>query len=268
MSTAYDTVNPSYDQDAVNGFTEVMLDHFVDLIDPQPGQCILDAMAGNGNLTLRLWAWCQRQGRAMPDVACVDASPVHCAAARTAFLHADLPRCVTVWTQDICHLADLVRPGSVDTVMLKSGTHEIARECQPSLYDNIRCVLVPGGRFVTLGLLFDDPSHRAYALHLRRLKNCLAGMSTAATDTTYFPLREEWEAWLREVDLPIEYQEPIAYQIRSQTLATAYLPPDARPAFLALWDALLDQAPAGLVTGRGATRTLRLPGAITIARAR
>jgi hypothetical protein len=54
IETAYDKVGV-YDQDAVNGFSEQMLTTMLDIINPGQASNILDAMAGNGNLTLRLY---------------------------------------------------------------------------------------------------------------------------------------------------------------------------------------------------------------------
>src|SRR5690242_20336130 len=61
IATAYDTVGV-YDQDAINGFSEQMLTTLLDIVNPGHASTILDAMAGNGNLTLRLYDYCERRG--------------------------------------------------------------------------------------------------------------------------------------------------------------------------------------------------------------
>ena len=50
VATAYDKVGV-YDQDAINGFSDQMLNTMLDIVNPGQASNILDAMAGNGNLT-------------------------------------------------------------------------------------------------------------------------------------------------------------------------------------------------------------------------
>jgi len=52
IETAYDKVGV-YDQDAINGFSDQMLNTMLDLVNPGHASRILDAMAGNGNLLHR-----------------------------------------------------------------------------------------------------------------------------------------------------------------------------------------------------------------------
>src|SRR5262245_46905671 len=71
-----------YNQDAINGFSDELLDNMLDLVNPEQGTVILDAMAGNGNLTLRLYDYCQRYKLAVPHVTVLEYSQVQCEAAR------------------------------------------------------------------------------------------------------------------------------------------------------------------------------------------
>ena len=81
IATAYDTVGV-YDQDAINGFSDHILTTLLDLINPGEVSHILDAMAGNGNLTARLYDYCERRGLFPPDVTMLEFSRVQCALAQ------------------------------------------------------------------------------------------------------------------------------------------------------------------------------------------
>ena len=65
VTTAYDKVGV-YDQDAINGFSDHILNTMLDIVNPGQASNILDAMAGNGNLTFRLYDYCERHGITSP----------------------------------------------------------------------------------------------------------------------------------------------------------------------------------------------------------
>lgn len=77
VTSAYDQVG-EYDQDAVNGFSEQILDAMLDIVNPGYASNILDAMAGNGNLTLRLYDYCERRGLFPPEVTVLELSRAQC----------------------------------------------------------------------------------------------------------------------------------------------------------------------------------------------
>ncbi len=81
VETAYDKVG-LYDQDAINGFSEQMLHAMLDLVNPSQASDILDAMAGNGNLTLRLYDYCRRCEIPFPNIVLLELSRVQCELAR------------------------------------------------------------------------------------------------------------------------------------------------------------------------------------------
>src|SRR5438309_822723 len=122
--TAYDKVGV-YDQDAINGFSEHMLNTMLDIVNPGHVSHILDAMAGNGNLTLRLYDYCEQRGIVPPNVTLLELSHVQCEFAQRQL--ADTPAKV-VWG-DILTMEDYendesLPEGFFDRVMLKSGSHE------------------------------------------------------------------------------------------------------------------------------------------------
>ena len=86
VETAYDKVGV-YDQDSINGFSEQMLQAMLDFVNPSQAMDILDAMAGNGNLTLRLYDYCRRWGITLPRVVLLELSRVQCELARKHLSH-------------------------------------------------------------------------------------------------------------------------------------------------------------------------------------
>src|SRR5205823_13362642 len=84
--TAYDKVG-EYDQDAVNGFSEQTLTTMLDIVKPGQAANILDAMAGNGNLTMRLYDYCEHRGLFPPDVVVLELSRVQYEFAQRQLAH-------------------------------------------------------------------------------------------------------------------------------------------------------------------------------------
>jgi hypothetical protein len=83
-------------------------------------------MTGNGNLTSRLYDYCERRGLFPPDVTVLEFSRVQCEFAKTQL--ADAPAKV-VWG-DVLTMEDLESEEPLpidffDKVMIKSGNHEI-----------------------------------------------------------------------------------------------------------------------------------------------
>jgi hypothetical protein len=86
MEIAHDKIG-EYDQDAVNGFSAQILDAMLDIVDPGQASNVLEAMAGNGNLTWRLYDYCERRGCFPPNVMLLELSRVQCELARAACRH-------------------------------------------------------------------------------------------------------------------------------------------------------------------------------------
>src|SRR5258708_23037560 len=80
----YDVVG-GYNQDEINGFTDELLERMLDLAQLSPSHRVLDAMAGDGNLSARLVQYCQQRDRGLPEVVLLEISPV-----QTAFAQAEL----------------------------------------------------------------------------------------------------------------------------------------------------------------------------------
>jgi len=270
MATAYDTVGV-YDQDAINGFSDDILTSLLDLVNPGHTAQILDAMAGNGNLTSRLYTYCERRGLVPPDVTMLEFSRVQCALAQTQL--AETPTNV-VWG-DILTMEDYENNASLpdrvfDRVMLKSGNHEIPLAQQLQMYQSIFRVLKPQGLFVNLGFLFDDAEERDQFREIARCKDSLAGMHSAV-ENRHFLTREELYTRLEQAGfVDIHCGMPVHYTINSLVVTNAYFPKPQWAYMHAEFQA--QQAKAlhlrrnGRIHFQGDSSTMILPGEITLAR--
>ena len=270
VATAYDTVGV-YDQDAINGFSEHILNTLLDIVNPGQVSHILDAMAGNGNLTSRLYDYCERRGLFPPDVTMLEFSRVQCALAKAQL--AKTPTKV-VWG-DILTMEDYEHNAALpdrmfDRVMLKSGNHEIPLHQQLDMYQSIFRVLKPRGLFVNLGFLFDDVEERDQFRDIARCKDSLAGMHSAV-DNRHFLTRDELYTRLEQAGfVDIRCGLPVHYTINSHIVTEAYFPEHTREDMHAEFQA--QQAKAlhlrrnGRIHFQGESSTMILPGEITMAR--
>jgi ubiquinone/menaquinone biosynthesis C-methylase UbiE len=270
LGASYDTVG-AYDQDAINGFSEQILDAMIALSQPASARHILDAMAGNGNLTVRFYDYCQRRGITLPPVTVVELSHVQCAFARQQLQ--DTPAQV-VWgnmvTLEDYGQSTYLPSQAFDRVILKSGTHEIPLEQQSTLYASIFHVLAPGGLFVNLGFVFDDEAERDQFREITRVKDRLAGMQSAA-EQRHFLTREEFYTRLHEAGfVDVRCGRYVQYTINTQVAIQQYFPPET-------WDHInaeiqSQQARALLLRRRGRihfqgdSSIMLCPGEITLAR--
>jgi SAM-dependent methyltransferase len=260
-----------YNQDAINGFSDELLDNMLDLVNPGQATVILDAMAGNGNLALRLYDYCQRYEFAVPRVTVLEYSQVQCEAAskHLAALPADV-----VWG-DILTRRDLASgmllpEETFDRVMMKSGSHEIPLEQQQLLYTNIFRMLKPGGIFVNLGFLFDDVEERDQFREIARVKDHLAGMQHAVQNRHFLTRNELYTRLDHAGFVNVHCGKPCNYTIDSSIVAQAYFPDDVLGSIYAEFQAC--QAKALLLRRRGHihfhgdSSTMTCPGEITVAR--
>lgn len=267
---AHDAVG-RYHQDEVNGFTDEILDRFLDQLRLTGTEKVLDAMAGDGNLTLRLHDYCRRTGVTFPEVTVVEYSRVQYEFARAAL--AKLP--VRVVWGDAVTMSDRetgtpLAEAAYDRVVIKSANHEIPLDQQARLYESIFRVLKPGGLLINLGFLFDDAAERDDLREVARVKDTLAGMD-AAVARRHFLTREELYSRLTRVGfLDVAAAEAIEYRIHSAAVAKHYF---ARPG-LERADAEFQASQArsmalrrhGRLRFDGATSLMVLPGEVTVAR--
>jgi SAM-dependent methyltransferase len=228
-------------------------------------------MAGNGNLTLRLYDYCERRGLFPPDVAVLEFSRVQCELAKEQL--ADTPAKV-IWG-DILTMEDYeneeLLPESVfDRVMLKSGNHEIPLINQLDLYDSIFRVLKPEGIFVNLGFLFDDVEERDQFREIARCKDSLAGLHSAVKNRHFLTRGELYTRLQQAGFVDIRCGMHVQYTIRSLVVTHAYFPEHKWEYMHAEFQA--QQAKAmllrrkGRIHFQGESSTMIVPGEITVAR--
>jgi ubiquinone/menaquinone biosynthesis C-methylase UbiE len=267
--TAYDQVG-AYDQDAINGFSDHILNTMLDIVNPGQASHILDAMAGNGNLTFRLYEYCHRHGITPPNVTLLELSQVQCQFAR---VHLGTTSAKVIWG-DILTMQDydneaLLPESCFDRVMIKSGNHEIPLAKQLDLYDGIFRILKPGGMFINLGFLFDDVEERDQFREIARCKDNLAGLHSAVKNR-HFLTRDELYTRLQQAGfVNIRCGMHAQYTIHSLVVTQAYFPKHAWEHVHAEFQA--HQAKAmllrrkGRIHFQGESSTMLVPGEITVA---
>lgn len=269
-SAAYDVVG-RYRQDEVNGYGPGVIERMLDAARLRGAESILDAMAGDGNLTERLHAYCRERGMTFPRTTVLEFSKVQAEFAR----HAVTPLGASVVWGDALAMQDLATGRSMDEsafdrVLIKSATHEIPRDRQQELYRSIFRVLRPGGIYTNLGFAFYDAAERDEAREIARVKDRLAGMESAVRNR-HFLMRDEFTGFLRAAGfVHVRTEEAFQYQIRSQVVAEQYYAADRRLAFdlenqvAQIRSVVLRRN--GRIRFEGDTSLLLYPGEITTAR--
>jgi SAM-dependent methyltransferase len=270
IATDYDKVG-KYNQDAVNGFTDEVLDTMIERVAPSPWLRILDAMAGDGNLTQRLYTYCRRRSIPAPEMILLECSRVQCEMARSQL--EDTPAQV-VWG-DVLRMENFATgkifpEATFDRVMIKSGNHEIPLSRQAELYESVYHVLKPGGCFVNLGFLYDDVAERDEFRQLVRFKDRTAGL-LGAMRNRHVLTRDEFYARLHQVGfVDVQCARHIHYTIHSRIGVQAYYPvarwERMHAALQAQWAKAMTLRRNGRIQFQGDNGVLICPGEITLAR--
>ena len=264
----YDHVG-KYTQDSINGLTDGIIDQMLDLIQPQSGMQVLDAMGGDGNLILRFYEYCQRKKIVFPHCTLLEISRVQLEFAKhrmaninASYIWGDILNFVFV--KDNQPLEENV----YDRIMIKSANHEISKDDQLTLYKNIYRLLKPGGMVINLGFLFDDNRERDEFSSIARVKDKCAGM-IGAMERRYFITREELYSWIKTAGFSTAPKGiPFEYKIRSEIVAEQYF--DAEGRLDADMEHQTAQLRAVLLRKRGRISftyeesMMRLPGEITV----
>lgn len=260
----YDIVG-LYNQDKINGFDEHFLESFVELLDLDNAENVLDAMGGNGNLTNRILNYCAARPIKTPRMTLLDYSSVQLEFARATV---DSQR-VSIVHGDMISMTNLqsgekLPENSFDRIVIKSGSHEIPVAQQYQLYLNLFRLLKPGGRFINLGFLFNDIQERDEFAEITKVKDTLIG----AMENRYFLMREELYAFLDQVGFEkVTAQISFEYVIRSEIVEKEYFSKSKQ----AITKLQMAQSQAmtlqqhGRIVFNGESSVMRLPGEITIA---
>src|SRR5579862_9130418 len=227
-NAAYDVVG-RYQQDEVNGFSREQIFQMFEAGDIRRASSVLDAMAGDGNLTRRLSEYCREKGLPFPTTSALEYSRI-----QTGFAQSDLaPLNARVIWGDVLDMKDLstgeeLPDCSFDRVLIKSANHEIPLAHQARLYRSVFRVLQPGGSFVNLGMLFDDTKERDELREIARVKDTFAGMH-AAVINRYFLTRAELYEFLRDAGfIEVRAAHALEYLIHSQIVAEQYFRTEVR----------------------------------------
>ena len=255
----------------MNGFTDEILDAMIECVAPSPWLRILDAMAGDGNLTQRLYHYCGRRGIPAPEMVLLECSKVQCDIARTQLEGTP----AQVIRGDALRMENFVTsktfsPATFDRVMIKSGNHEIPLSRQTELYESVYHVLRPGGYFVNLGFLYDDVAERDEFRKLVRFKDRTAGLLDAMRNR-HVLTRDEFYAWLHQVGfVDVQCVRHIHYTIHSRIGIQAYYPvarwERMHAALQAQWAKAMTLRRNGRIHFHGDSGVLTCPGEITLAR--
>lgn len=267
---AYDAVG-RYDQDAINGFEEGLVERMLEIADLGRAGSVLDAMGGDGNLTRRLGLHCAQRGLTLPSRTVLEFSRV-----QSAFAAAELAADgVSVVWGDAVAMRNLetgadIPDESFDRVLIKSALHELPLERQLPLYQSIMRVLKPGGLFVTMGFVFDDLGERDEFREIARAKDSLAGLESMARDR-HFLSHDEFYARLSTAGfVDVHDAHAFDYRIASHIVAQAYF---NKPGMeVADAEFQVSQARSLLLRRNGRIQfekdrsVMALPGRITVAR--
>lgn len=270
LDTPYDLVG-RYRQDDVNGFTQELIYRMLEAADLGRAYDVLDAMAGDGNLTLRMGEFCRDRNVRFPKTTVLEYSRVQAtfAKAQLASLGAEV-----VWG-DVLGMINLatkeaLRESAFDRVLIKSANHEIPRDRQADLYKSVFRALRPGGTFVNLGMLFDDRRERDELREIARVKDGLAGLHAAVVNR-YFLTRDEFYTFLEEAGfVDVRPAHRLDYSIRSHVVAEQYFRPEVREKedldFQSAQIKAVTLRRNGRLRFEGVSSLMICPGEITLAR--
>jgi ubiquinone/menaquinone biosynthesis C-methylase UbiE len=209
-----------YNQNAINGFDDGLIERMFDVSDLEHASVVLDAMAGNGNLSLSLYDYCQKKNIKSPNILLFELSKVQAELAEDSLQ--SFPAEVVQGNILEMKQHPQVPSSHFDRVMLKSATHEIPADQQQMMYENILNAIKPGGRFVNLGMIFEDDAERDEARGLARVKDTLAGMHGAAMNR-HFLTESEMNSFLKQAGFKhIQHLDRFDYRIHSSVVAKYY----------------------------------------------
>lgn len=265
----YDIVG-DYKQDRINGFQPDLIHKMIASAGIENGHHILDAMAGNGNLTNQILRYCAKKNIEDINITTLEFSELQCEIAKKNIPNSN----VEIFWGDILTLESFetgmkLPLKSFDRILLKSANHEISVQNQEVFYQNLFSLLKPGGKLIMLGFVFDNEEERNEFAILTKFKDATAGMKYAA-ENRHFSTRKEINRLMEEVGFESHFTEEVfEYTIHSDVVVDEYFKHlDNRFANMELQS---HQAKALTLRKNGRIRfqsdisIMSLPGEITIA---
>lgn len=208
----------SYASDRVYESSGQIVDRLLEALDLGSAASVLDAMASDGALLRQVAGYCRRRGFTLPDLMALAPGRVQAEFTRAAL--SDLP--VTILQRDLWSTADAAPLPAVDRIVLKSASHQIPRERQENFFEAVFQALKPGGTFVNLGFLFDDPRERDEFTEITRWKEEL-GRPPGETIRRHFLTRDELYGFLTQAGfIDVSRRQQLDYAIHSSAIEKAY----------------------------------------------
>lgn len=213
MQSMYDKIG-KYDQDRINGFKDGFINDFIHSCNIKKGDVVLDAMAGDGNLSERILAL-----HPETNLTTTDLSEAQCKIASEKLGNKSTVIRLDLTTQ--CPFENLF-----DIIIIKSGNHEIPLSKQQNLYDNIFKALKPNGRFINLGILLPQNDLRADLNTLNEYRSNLAGVPVDIKNRHFLTGTEFYSFLSNSGFTKITSQENFNYEIDMNILSEHYFKND------------------------------------------
>lgn len=193
-------------------------DAFVNIIDPKDGQVILDGMDGYGAAAKEILATAAKKGF-KPEIYTLDESAVQVERARKNVPDIDEKHIIKADMRETPFSDEFF-----DTVVIKMGIHEVPREEQQKIVDEVYRILKQEGKFVTWELSFSSPDTQKVFQDIIRKKDELAGFDKLV-ENRYFPRRDELiamfeKAGFKDVAVAHKIDAKLSLRVRESELVS------------------------------------------------
>jgi len=191
---------------------------FIDIIDAQPGEVILDGMDGYGAAAKEIIQKAETKGFT-PEIYTLDESIVQVERARQ-----NIPN---IQPDHLIQSDMRQTPFSnekFNTVVIKMGLHEVPKIDQVVILKEVYRILKEGGKFVTWDLSFHDSETQKVFQDLIRKKDEIAGFESLV-ENRYFPRQDELiaafnEAGFKNVSVVHEVEARLSMRVRESELVS------------------------------------------------
>ena len=169
--------------DTIHALKPEYLEEFVDIVDPQPREEILDAMCGYGEVAKTILQRCQKKSIRI-TITLLDASKAEIARAKENLPH--LPDKTFI----VKRLPKSGFPDNhFDKIVVKMGLYENPKEEQLLILKEFYRILKKGGKLITWHIMPDEKSQNIFQKVVRK-KDELAGFTDRVERNYFFTERE------------------------------------------------------------------------------